>query len=468
MTVAPAWFGAFRDLPRAHGFEPLRIEGAIPYELSGMLYRCGPGAMACGARRYAHPFDGDGAITAVRFERGAAWGATRLVETPGFVAERRAGKPLHPAYGTLAPGSPRRMPRPKNAANTSVMAWSKRLYALHEASPPTEFEPSTLETIGEADLGSPDLRDGFSAHPRLVPSRRALFNFGMRYGANTTAQLFQLREGSPPKSYGIPLSGATMIHDFVATERFLVFFAPPLRLRVAEFVAGRVPYGEALDWQPQHGTEVLLVRIDEPSSVVRFESEPFFQWHFANAYERGRELVVDFVRYPDFGTNRWMASLVCAQPWQDVKHGSLARATIDPIDKTIRTESLAGYSLEYPRVAPAVETRPHRYVYAVAHSPQRDATAGLHDRLARVDVETGEVLAIPLAKGQYPSEPMFVPRSPRETDGWLATLVYDASSDASHIAIFDAEKLDTGPIARAWFDHHVPFTFHGIWRGRDA
>ena len=48
-----------------------------------------------------------------------------------------------------------------------------------------------------------------------------------------------------------------------------------------------------------------------------------------------------------------------------------------------------------------------------------------------------------------------------EDDGWLLTLVYDATTDTSGIAVLDARDLQRGPIARAWFDHHVPFTFHG-------
>jgi all-trans-8'-apo-beta-carotenal 15,15'-oxygenase len=36
------WMRSLRDLPREHGFEPLRMEGTLPQELSGTLYRIGP------------------------------------------------------------------------------------------------------------------------------------------------------------------------------------------------------------------------------------------------------------------------------------------------------------------------------------------------------------------------------------------------------------------------------------------
>ena len=40
--------------------------------------------------------------------------------------------------------------------------------------------------------------------------------------------------------------------------------------------------------------------IDRPTEIVRFTTDAFYQWHFANAFTRGDELVVDYVRYRDF------------------------------------------------------------------------------------------------------------------------------------------------------------------------
>ncbi|MDB4970154.1 MAG: hypothetical protein JWN44_5843, partial [Myxococcales bacterium] len=62
-AVAPAhsWHQAFRDLPREHGFERLSIEGQLPAELRGTLYRNGPSLFSTFGRRYGHWFDGDGA-----------------------------------------------------------------------------------------------------------------------------------------------------------------------------------------------------------------------------------------------------------------------------------------------------------------------------------------------------------------------------------------------------------------------
>src|SRR5215510_2942343 len=89
------WMGALRDLPREHGFEPLRVEGTIPAELRGTLYRIGPSLFSSFGKRYGHVFDGDGAVTAVQFGNEHTLGATKLVQSEGLVREHRAGRQLY-------------------------------------------------------------------------------------------------------------------------------------------------------------------------------------------------------------------------------------------------------------------------------------------------------------------------------------------------------------------------------------
>jgi carotenoid cleavage dioxygenase-like enzyme len=66
------------------------------------------------------------------------------------------------------------------------------------------------------------------------------------------------------------------------------------------------------------------------------------------------------------------------------------------------------------------------------------------------------------------SKPIFVPRPDvdgacAEDDGWILALVYDSGSDTSNVVVLDARDLSAGPLARVWFDHLVPATFHGAF-----
>ncbi|MGZ3427748.1 MAG: carotenoid oxygenase family protein [Polyangia bacterium] len=466
---AHAWRRAFADLPREHGFEPLRLEGRLPDGLRGTLYRSGPSLFSNFGRRYGHWFDGDGAVSAVRFDGGGgATGAVKLIQSAGLLEERRRGRPYYAGYGTPAPGLWRGLLAAlkrdlKNTGNTSVMIWQGRLYAMVESSRPTELSVDDLSTLGERDLDAGV--SVFSAHPHYVPARRTAYNFGVRYGRRTEMDLFALPDEGPARRLGtVTLPGATMIHDFIATDRYLVFFAPPLRLRILRTLVGRGTFGENLRWQPGEGTEVLVVPIDDPTRVRRFTTPAFYQWHFATAFERGDELVVDYVRYPDFASNRWLGE-VSEGPASTGLGGKLHRARIDPARGSFADEERAPMACEFPRVARPAQA--NRQVYVVAHSDEA-AERGMFDRVARIDVERGTVESVALGEAQYPSEPVFVrrPDGRDEDDGWLLTLVYDGIAHQSGVAVLDAREPGRGPIARAWFDHHVPFTFHGNFAPR--
>jgi all-trans-8'-apo-beta-carotenal 15,15'-oxygenase len=409
-------------LPREHGFERLRVEGALPPALRGTLYRCGPGEPGRFDHAYRHWFDGDGVVTAVRFDGGIAHGAARFVDTPGRQAESRAGAILYPTFATLPPGPAQPMPRPKPAANTSVHVVDDRLLAFYEAGAPVELDRE-LRTRGPIDFGVASIRDGFSAHPHRA--RGALYNFGLHFGETTRLTLYELRDGTARELGRIPLPGPTMVHDFAVTDRHLVFFISPLRVDVVPFLKGLVSYADSLRWRPELGTEVIVVPIDEPGRVTRFTTDAFFQWHFAGAREDATgTITIDLVRHAGFARD-------------PASCGALVRATVDPVARTVRSEPRADVPLEFP-VAAGDD------VYAVAH-----------DRLVHIDAR-GRTTLVGLGAGTHPSEPVLA-------EPWLLTLVYDATAHASHVAVLDTRHLADGPVARAWFDHHVPSTLHGTW-----
>src|ERR1044071_8618071 len=145
----PGWRGAFRDFTKDHGFQPLRVEGRLPEELRGTLMRVGPVTFGVGQERYKHWFDGDGGILAARFDGSGAQGAARLIDNPSMRAEREAGRIISRGYGTAVPlwRKLRHGGKNKNAANTSVMAWNGRIFALFEGDVPTELSPEDLRSL---------------------------------------------------------------------------------------------------------------------------------------------------------------------------------------------------------------------------------------------------------------------------------------------------------------------------------
>jgi all-trans-8'-apo-beta-carotenal 15,15'-oxygenase len=195
---------------------------------------------------------------------------------------------------------------------------------------------------------------------------------------------------------------------------------------------------------------VIVIPIDDPTSTTRFTVEPFFQWHIAAAREAGDQVIVEIVHYADFSPNRWIGALPSGVETPHAP-GSLARATIDRVKRTAILAPLSDISLEFPTVS----ARGH--VLALAHSSV--SPNGVFDRLVRIDMTSERAQDVELPDGHYPSEAIHVPHP---GGGWLLSLVYDAASHASHVAVIDPTSLTI--VARAWFDHHVPFTLHGTWQ----
>ena len=101
-TTAGAIHAALtRNLRREHGFEPMEVEGTLPPDLEGTLYRVGPGLFERFGRRVNHPFEADGAMSAVRIADGQAKGAVRVVRGRGFQEEERAGRHLYSSRARL-------------------------------------------------------------------------------------------------------------------------------------------------------------------------------------------------------------------------------------------------------------------------------------------------------------------------------------------------------------------------------
>jgi all-trans-8'-apo-beta-carotenal 15,15'-oxygenase len=150
----------------------------------------------------------------------------------------------------------------------------------------------------------------------------------------TLLDLFELAAGGTARRLAsMPLSGATMVHDFIATPHYLVVFTPPLRLHLPRMLLGLGTYADNLVWRPAAGTEVLVIPLANPSRPRRFTVEPFYQWHFANAYEHGSDLIVDVVRYADFSTNQWLQELIHGTP-SHAANGTFYRTIIDPDTQT--------------------------------------------------------------------------------------------------------------------------------------
>jgi len=455
------WSAGFRSLLQEHDYRVDEIDGAVPATLRGTLFRNGSGRNELAGQWFPHWFDGDGMIQAIRFDSGGIHYRNRYVDTPQYRDETRALCIVYRGFGKMRQGGmlANAFRMAANASNTSVVVNDGKLLSLWEGGPPFEMDPATLDTRGLQDFGSA-LRT-FSAHPRIDPDTGELFNFGLDYGLRTTLTPYRLQRGRVTKLPPVTLPYPVMNHDFVLTERYLVFCLGPILAQPIRFALGFSSFDGALHWDPAKPTLILLVPRD--GGAPRFiETDAFFQFHFANAYEANGAIVLDVARYPDFATIGQALRDYWRSDWPAEGMATLTRLAIDLASGRVESRTYAaGSANEFPKVDPRRVGKRYRFAY-IACNPA-DRTHGLQQQVRKVDLDSGAVTAHDFGPHGYVGEPYFIPTGADEDDGVVVTMVFDASTGLSTIVGLDAREIGAKPLFTAHLRHRVPYGLHGCF-----
>ena len=334
------WSGGFRTLAEEHDYRIDEIEGQVPPGLRGTLYRNGSGRNDLGGEWFPHWFDGDGMISAIRFDDRGIHYRNRYVATENYRDETRAGHIVNRGFGKQRPhgmlGNAFR--QPANVSNTSVVMQGDRLLSLWEGGPPFALDPVTLDTRGIETFGG--TVKAFSAHPKIDPDTGEMFNFGIDYGAKTTLTPYRIDKGITTRLPPVTLPHAFMNHDFVLTTRYLVFCLGPIILWKRPFVLGQKSFDHALFWDNRIPTLILLVPRDGSGKPRIIETDPFFQFHFANGFEEDGALILDLARYPDYHTIGQALRDYWKSKWPSDGMAALTRMRVRPGDRQDREQDL--------------------------------------------------------------------------------------------------------------------------------
>src|SRR5687768_6977374 len=117
---AHPWLAGWKTFGReSAGPTVATLEGRWPAELTGTLYRNGPGWFDRAGARYTHWFDGDGLMRSWRIGGGQVVHSARMIATRKFQREQASGRFEMPAAGTrIENPAPVRNNDDVNTANT--------------------------------------------------------------------------------------------------------------------------------------------------------------------------------------------------------------------------------------------------------------------------------------------------------------------------------------------------------------
>ena len=471
---ARPFLGLATSLREEHSYEA-RVEGIIPAQLRGTLYRNGPGLFDRGGLRKRNLLDGDGMVQSFRFHDSGVHYRNRFVRTEKFVKEEKADRFIYQSWSTQAPGgvwanflNPGGL---KGQAGITVYLWQGRLYAFDECTLPYELDPHTLETIGMSSLGLPEDLTIYAAHSKMDPLTGEWLHFGVQYGPRPKLHITAFkRDGSLMMHRELPLPRNVYMHDWFVTDRHLIFNLHPVEIAFWSFLFGQRSLVESLRWKPDNGNIIMVLDREGDKPPLLLESPACYMWHSFNAYEKGSEIVADFIGYknPDHfvGPDPVASAVMTGRRGEHAFPGEVRRYLINPAAKTIRDEMLDKGSYEWPRVNELHRCHDYRFGYMVKTRPGDF----FWTIVCRIDMQTGQTKSYDFGAGLYCSEPVFIPLPGRtylagdpSEPGSLLTEVYDSNRKKSFLAVFQADQLGDGPVAIVQLNHHVPFSYHGWW-----
>jgi carotenoid cleavage dioxygenase len=444
-----------------HTYPVTRIEGAIPRELRGTLFRNGPSQRVPPAEGYEamHLFDGDGLVHGFRIEDGRVHYTSRFVRDDSYLADERLGPSASDFlnFNVAAPkaDAPFRAPH-----NTNIVWHHGRLMALVEADHPWEMDPRTLESRGRITFTDPPLGMSVTAHPKIDGTTGQMVIHGYQ-PFPPYVQLYVVEpDGRCSLAETVETPYSVMMHDLALTEHYVIFLLCPVLFELQE---GK-PFRDWLRWAPERGLK-FGVRARTADAAIRwFEAPtPGYIFHPGNAYEENGRIMMDACTYLDGGALLDGLAGVRAGRSSDGFGAVPFLYELDLAAGTCRERQLDERSAEFPRLDDRLVAHRNRYGYAVmADGPNFFMPAG-ETMIVKYDRQGGHNQYQRFGRGHFPGEPVFVPRSPdaAEDDGFVVTVVANMPAGTSYLAVLDARDVGAPPLAKAHLQHRVPLGFHG-------
>jgi len=460
----------FAELARPNPHEAdaavTRIEGEIPRELTGTLYRNGPNQKVSpivgdGA---LHFFDGDALVQAIEFEGGKAHHLGRYARTESFLRNESEGAYVQ---GGLSVKAEREVqpPIPNFSPNTNIVPHGGKLFAMAENMPPFEMDPTTLESKGLWLYDGKMLGGSTTAHPKIDGKTGQMWIHGYQ-PIEPFIQLYCVEaDGSVSLAEAHDAPWASMMHDFAITENYVIFPLGSVNFELAPLLEGG-RFHDAVT-----GTDKPMmfgIRERTPGSEIRWFEAPSagYMFHPGNAYEEDGKIVMDACTYE---------SPQNLLDWLDVARSGHGKNGLDSkpyqyefdlASGTCKETKFSDSTAEFPRIDDRLVGHKNRWGYSATAEPAEGAL-GFARRITKYDRSGGASTHRDAVNGQWVGEPVFAPRTrdAEEDDGFVLFLVHDAQRDETGVEILDARAVDAKPLARLWLDTRIPFGFHGNWLG---
>jgi len=476
----------FPDTPAFTGFNaPSRIEcdipnlvheGTIPPELNGAFFRVQPDPQFPPRLGDDISFNGDGMITRFHIHDGQCDIRQRWAKTNKWKLENQAGKALFGAYRNPLTDDESVKGEIRSTANTNAFIFAGKLWAMKEDSPSLLMDPATMETYGFEKFGGKMTGQTFTAHPKIDPRTGNMIAIGYAASGLCTDDVCYYEvspQGELLREVWFKAPYYCMMHDFGVTQDYLVLHIVPSIGSWERLEKGLPHFGFDTTLPVYLG--IIPRRDDVKADDIRwFKRDNCFASHVMNAFQEGTKVHFDtpeaennmFPFFPDVHGAPF-------NPQQAMSH--LTRWTVDmasnsdEFDSVTRLTETAG---EFPRIDDRFTGLPYRYGWMLEMDMSRPVelkggSAGgfLMNCLFLIDHQTGKEQHWWCGPTSSLQEPAFIPRSKDapEGDGWIVQVCNRLADHKSDLLIFEALKIEKGPVATIHIPFALRFGLHGNW-----
>ncbi|MEP3422853.1 MAG: carotenoid oxygenase family protein [Erythrobacter sp.] len=446
----------------------LIVEGELPNDLHGVFYRTGSEPLYDPPEGY-HWFDGDGMVYGFFFEDGRVSMRNKWVRTEKFEAELAAGKRLFGVFGDPSTTDPSVQGVRYNTGNTNIILHNGKLMAVMEGCPAIEMDPRSLDTREYLDYGG-TITGPFSAHPTVDLTTGEMMSYGwMINGPGGKPEIrYEVidKNGQITKQFTFEAPYMSMVHTALVTENWVLVPFNPLEVSLDRAMKG----GPMQAWVKGRNSRFALFPRHGSADDIRWLEMPGrHMFHELNAWEEDGKLIADVAAangtalFPnDDGTQSTHAGTAL----------ELRRWTIDLTGKTndIKEETLNDRDIQFPRPDDRMMTRKTRHGYANLNLNSVDGRVDGMDGVIHFDTKSGKEDIYHFGDGAGCGELVFSPKlgSTDEADGYAMSLVHPANSNTTELAIFQAQDVAAGPIARVIIPYRIPSGFHCNYYSADG
>ena len=451
----------------------LPVIGEIPKEVQGAFFRAVPDPAHAPIHADDNMLSGDGMIARFLIEDGAVDYDIKYVRTARYEAERKARKALFGRYRNPFTDDPAVAGMDRTVANTTPIWHAGRLFMTKEDGRPYEINPHTLETVGKWDYHGALRSETMTAHARIDPKTGEMFFFGYEAGGLCTTDVAYCiadKDGNLTSEQWFKNPYCSTMHDFAITERHAIFPVFPTTADLDRLKAGGDHWAHQQDLEswiaimPRYGKVEELRWFKGPKGV--------FAFHILNAFCDGDLVHLDLC-LSDTNPFPFMREAGGVKWEGQGPGGGLIRWTFDLSkpgeDFEVRPLGPPG---DMPRVRDADQGRPYRHAWYCSINPEggppliSGPVGPSFNLLFRIEPGNGRLDAMPLEPGMDINEPVHVPSSDPDHDGWLLAVIdRQVGEDAydSELWIIDAGDIGKGPVARVKIPLRLHAQVHGWW-----